>query len=446
MKLRNIGVYGIILIFFVFFVISAMAGEFDRKIMCISGVDGENTVYVGTDMGLFVSENGGIDWAKISFSEGVVSVKDILVHEDKIFLATDIGIYIYKDKKWRRVAGKKKMKGVKLVSSGKGEEDIFAYTDKEIFRIEKGDLQLVDGGALWGRIDDLECKEGIIYLASGQNLFYSANKGISWDKRALIMSEGVEETGVFEDEEYIFSPMIGNIDTGFPGGVTVATRKGIFHIVVNNGQLEVKRIDTTGLPAEGVKYALSEGAQLFAATASRVFLFGGDSAGWRTVFMPDKPGTISLMEVHKGSGGKELLAACGKWFYACELDSLVSGRYMENFYAGNGGGPSILEVHKMAIEYAEVSPEKIKAWRKAAGWRAVMPKVSLNYSESMDDNIEIYKNSTKYYVVEGPRERDNDWGIDLSWDLADLVWNDAQTSIDVRSKLMVQLALSLTHM
>ena len=70
-----------------------------------------------------------------------------------------------------------------------------------------------------------------------------------------------------------------------------------------------------------------------------------------------------------------------------------------------------------------------------------MPRLSLGFSESNDANIEIYKSSSNYYVVDGPHEIDRDWSIDLTWDLADLVWNSAQTSIDVRSKLMVQLTL-----
>lgn len=36
--------------------------------------------------------------------------------------------------------------------------------------------------------------------------------------------------------------------------------------------------------------------------------------------------------------------------------------------------------------------------------------------------------------------RDNiDWGVTLSWNLGELIWNDDQTSIDVRSRLMVEL-------
>ncbi|MBU3958549.1 MAG: hypothetical protein KKE91_01660, partial [Candidatus Omnitrophica bacterium] len=32
-----------------------------------------------------------------------------------------------------------------------------------------------------------------------------------------------------------------------------------------------------------------------------------------------------------------------------------------------------------------------------------------------------------------------EWDVALSWDLGELVWNNDQTSIDVRSRLMVQL-------
>ncbi|MFH1836577.1 MAG: hypothetical protein ABH862_00500, partial [Candidatus Omnitrophota bacterium] len=100
---------------------------------------------------------------------------------------------------------------------------------------------------------------------------------------------------------------------------------------------------------------------------------------------------------------------------------------------------SVQKVQEMAIEYAEVSHEKIKRWREEVRWKAFFPKLSLSFSESNDENIEIYKSATTSYTVEGPRQISNDWGVDVSWDLSDIVWNDSQTSIDVRSKLMVQL-------
>ena len=38
-----------------------------------------------------------------------------------------------------------------------------------------------------------------------------------------------------------------------------------------------------------------------------------------------------------------------------------------------------------------------------------------------------------------PGQDSVDWGATVSWELGNLIWNDDQTNIDVRSRLMVQL-------
>lgn len=79
------------------------------------------------------------------------------------------------------------------------------------------------------------------------------------------------------------------------------------------------------------------------------------------------------------------------------------------------------------IRYAEVYPEKIEDWRKKAKVMAMLPEVSVDYDKT------VYTYGGDFLI--GPY----DWGVNFKWDLADLVWNPSQTSIDVRSKLMVQL-------
>lgn len=101
--------------------------------------------------------------------------------------------------------------------------------------------------------------------------------------------------------------------------------------------------------------------------------------------------------------------------------------------------PSIREVQEMAVRYAEVSPDKIKDWRRQAGYRALLPKVSFGLDNSESDTYEIYTSSSKSYYLNGPRDRSDGWDLTFTWDFADLVFNEHQTSIDVRSKLMVQL-------
>jgi len=128
--------------------------------------------------------------------------------------------------------------------------------------------------------------------------------------------------------------------------------------------------------------------------------------------------------------------------YGVELGSLGKklNTHSEDIYNFSVGTEiALTKVQEMAVKYAEVSPEKIDAWRRSVKWKAIMPKLSVGLSQSFDDNVEIYKSASTSYIVEGPHETDTDWNVGLTWDLSDIVWDNAQTSIDVRSRLMVQL-------
>lgn len=114
-----------------------------------------------------------------------------------------------------------------------------------------------------------------------------------------------------------------------------------------------------------------------------------------------------------------------------EFDLSMDENDSGNFVTGSGqflNEPTIREVQEMAEAYAEVSNQKIKDWRRKAALKAFLPDFSIGYDKN------VYGSYTGSFAV-GPRK----WDVSLSWDLGDLIYNDAQTSIDVRSKLMVQL-------
>jgi hypothetical protein len=106
--------------------------------------------------------------------------------------------------------------------------------------------------------------------------------------------------------------------------------------------------------------------------------------------------------------------------------------------------PSVEEIRQVAIEYAEVQPEKINKWRKAAARKALLPDLRVAYDDAEDwqSSTYFYKNTyAEQYlrdddITEGI---DRGWSVSLTWELGDLIYNSAQTSIDVRSRLMVQL-------
>ncbi|KPK36056.1 MAG: hypothetical protein AMK70_03670, partial [Nitrospira bacterium SG8_35_1] len=89
-----------------------------------------------------------------------------------------------------------------------------------------------------------------------------------------------------------------------------------------------------------------------------------------------------------------------------------------------------------------MNPDKINRWKKAAARKAWLPDLNLDYGRNKDwqSSTYFYSTSTQKYTDDDITSGDDDsWSVSLTWELGDLVWNSVQTSIDNRSKLMVQL-------
>jgi hypothetical protein len=347
-------------------------------------------------------------------------------------------IYIGKGKTgWEKAAGKNGIAGA-ILCRGEKERIILAWSEKEIFRVENDEWKRLGSSSLWSRgIDDAAYKDGVICVASGGDIYYSDREG-NWEKKPVFKKyENTGENGdlsglngdLSEEEDISLSE---NIALDGRGNMLLLMKKGIF--IINEEDDTREHIVTTGLPSARVKYASRIGTKLFAATDKRAFVYSGKEKGWRKIFSAPY-GRISSLEASvDGEGHEWVWVSDGRSLFRRSADFPDEPKLNRTDHE-----PSIREVQKMAIDYAEVSPEKIRRWRNAARWKALLPRLSLGFGESRDDNVEIYTSSTMSYHYIAPKEIDSGWDIDLVWDLSDLVWNDAQTSIDVRSKLMVQL-------
>jgi hypothetical protein len=99
--------------------------------------------------------------------------------------------------------------------------------------------------------------------------------------------------------------------------------------------------------------------------------------------------------------------------------------------------PSIQDVQRMAIDYNEVDEGKIKHWRRASQRKALLPTLSVGIDR---EATELFHWDTGVNPDQLRKGRTTwDWDVSLAWDFSDLIWNNDQTSIDSRSKLMVEL-------
>jgi len=101
------------------------------------------------------------------------------------------------------------------------------------------------------------------------------------------------------------------------------------------------------------------------------------------------------------------------------------------------GEPNISDIQEAAIKYAEVHPDKIKEWRGAAGKRALLPNVSVGMDRYVTDYWH-WDSGTNPDTLQKGKDAVG-WDVTMTWDMGELIWNSDQTSIDTRSKLMVEL-------
>lgn len=101
--------------------------------------------------------------------------------------------------------------------------------------------------------------------------------------------------------------------------------------------------------------------------------------------------------------------------------------------------PTIQEVQRAAIRYAEVRPEKISRWRTLSQLRNFIPRLTLGLDRDRNRTIASSTSAGKTTFTVGPEDESLSLDFGFTWDLTNLLWDPAQTSIDVRSRLMVQL-------
>lgn len=407
-------------------------------------------IFAGIFGNVLKSEDGGKSWRSVlAIRSGLRNINCLSqdrVNPNIIYAATDNGLYRSHDlgSRWERIfRGKNSFEnqctaviGNQLVVFAGTKAGLFISRDKaRSWSKEKGEI---DSNAILN-LDFVVKQDSIIYLAATNGIFKSTDTGKSWERIYLSYSRGNNEISCdVQDEDALekYSD-IRFVKTGINNLnlVYLSSAKGVYEST-DQGKSWKKLSEYGLLNRDVLMLCLADNSQIFALSQSGVFLYKNER--WEEVSFGLAAGKLNYFTLDYN--GNIYVTSDRGIFKADKKDgqNFTRNSFLEGYLKDE---PKIRDVQEAAIKYAEVSPEKITQWRKGAAKKALLPQISVG----------LDRNSTDLWHWEGGsttktdddvlrRGKDTvDWGVSLSWDLSELVWNDAQASIDVRSKLMVEL-------
>lgn len=396
----------------------------------------KSAFFVGTSKGLYVMHTQEGSWQEVSgLPQGSCCVYQVVFEGESGYVATSRGLFeldvndlcchnIFD----RSNDSERDCISVCVLKNG----IIFVGTRSGLFAAKKGQKN-------WNKISSLFNEEEVTCLAAAGDVAYALtssgiyrtqNNGKAWEKvfNKISYNEDFYETDEGDGDLEVTRGDIRYIAIGIdnPSVIYAAAVAGVF-LSENKGN-SWRRLPLTGLQYSDLRFirVLTPTEKVVVVSKNNVYEF--TDGQWRMI-----AGFYDCRQVDEAVNG--FIVLTGRDIFKCEIPreeksvlSADSNKREEDVLKVFDNEPSVQEVQKRAIEYSETSNKKIMDWRRRASVKAMLPKLTLGY----DNNV--YGSYNGNFAI-GP----NSWDVNVSWDLSELVYNNDQTAIDARSKLMVQL-------
>ncbi len=416
-------------------------------------------VVAATRRAVYLSDNTGEGWAERFRVPAGATIQDVAVNtaasgSSVILVATDRGVYGSFDgaDHWTRLA----------TGIGEGESDCTVVR----FHPTRAALALLgtrgglfvsrDAGRRWSEVQTPDAATNVVDLAPDPNdpdrlHLATPHEVVSgrlpngpWQRhRSLVLAssgaEDVPDPDAEESEEPPRRLSAIAIAPGSPPTWYVGLTDGA--MVSRDGGTTWRPLSTAGLLSASISRLLVPAQPppaLYAATAKGVACYEPGRDAWQVLtdgLATTKTHDLAATALHLWAATEEGLYRAQIAAHAAEAAPGLSPA--EAVLARFADEPTIRQVQEAAIRYAEVHPQKIWWWRRQARLSALVPKLSFTGDTNLTDFRHWDSGTNPDSLLRG--ERDLDWSGTITWELADLIWSDAQTSIDNRSKLMVQL-------
>ena len=403
-----------------------------------------STIFAATDKALYKSSDGGKHYRSIfQASGGFQGLNDIYIDPLQprgIYAATDAGLYASSDagNHWQRTYYSSDEQSRKCLALLRAGEILYLGTGGGLFYkpVREND---------WIPVGNELSRKAVNHIAAGGHFIYFATDDAVYDldrktsgySRIFTAGSAQTITGDENDsatEEEAAQSLVRFIRVAADDDTTIyiATARGIY--LSGDGGRHWRLLANPPVALETLNAFVllgeEEDRRLLVGTKRGVFLF--DDGRWTPLYQGME--TNSMNDLVKDTRGKVYAATDRGVFY------LSSGQALSPFPSEDHLGaaePTIRQIHQWAIDYAEVSPDKIRNWRALAGKRALLPDFSVGLDRAEGELYHWDTGPNPDNLLKG-RDLLN-WDVALSWDLGDLIWSTDQTTIDSRSKLMVEL-------
>ena len=417
-------------------------------------------VFAATDHALSASRDDGHTWAQLFHSPGSASITTIAVDDSEVatlLVGTDRGLYgsVEDGRRWARV--------FRDAEEGANRCTYAAFLPRPSHAAllgTRGGLFLSpDGGKHWKELRVPSAAREVVhftfdpgdphelYLATANGVFAGNLATGQWqqlsdmvhaEEPAVEESDSTDETGEDSDSLHHLSAIAA--DPQQPSTLYLASTRGIQKST--DAGVTWQWLTRTGLASMAISRLVLQRHSplvLYAAAGREVARYRQAGERWEVL-----PSGFAASRVNDLTATTTTLwAATDQGLYRYEITPEEFGETeppsARELLGNFSHEPTIAQVQEVAIRYAEVHPEKIKRWRRQAALQALLPSVNMGMDH--DTSFDIHVDEGSYPNFQTIRTKDRDAGFDVSinWDLGELIWNDDQTSIDVRSKLTTQL-------
>ncbi len=413
-------------------------------------------ILAASDKSLYRSPDGGNSWKEVMSVRGAENRIHFIYFDEavrgRIYAATDKGIYRSDNdgEKWnlffQGVGRDQNRVHVLSNSSRGGRRMILAGTADGLFAIDEETKSSE-------RLDSLPRTPVYSLLKIDDALFALTEQGIyktsgndRWERVHVEARAEAADTSLeqFDIEEMPTSTPLANLAfIADQKRLVCATDKGVLEASIKGDEWSYLK----GQPFKKVNTIAAGRDTFYAATELGIYRWNARSNQFEEMYLGLESKEITSL--YFSQSGDYLLAGTRSGVFKYAHPEINYSIPMEPAARPSGAEflkqfdhePTIGEVQNAAIRYAEVHPSKIEAWRTAASRKALLPTLSFSRSINQDENVDIDRGGTNDVdkFITGPMENSYDWSVGLNWNLSEIIWNDDQTSIDTRSRLLVEL-------